>query len=390
MKSGMRWLAAILVGLFLSFLVLREALVTAYAGRDPARAAMLWPSHPSVALESGLAQIGEAAAAGRPPDPALVERLLAISAKAPLAPEPFLVRGVQARVAGDEAGAGRAFLAARERNPRLVAARYFLADHYLRTGDTVDGLAEIAALARLVPGSLSQVAPHLASYARTPGVAPQVKALVRENPELETALLITLAGDARDSELALYLWSGRTAQGSKQWQERMLQSLVKSGRFFEAAAAWSRFSGGLAAGQVDPDFRTDRLAPFGWILASDASGVAEPQGQGRIHLLYYGREDKVLAGQLLMLEPGRYRLSMRVSGATPTAESLAWTIRCLPSAAELASLPLDQRGGALSASFAVPAAGCRAQRLELRGTAPEFAEQAEATIANLRLEGERQ
>jgi hypothetical protein len=389
MSSAMRWPAAILVGIFLAFLVLREATVTAYAGRNPARAAMLWPSHPSVVLESGLAQIGDAAAAGSPADPALVDRLLSVSADAPLAPEPFLVRGVQARVAGDEAAAGRAFIAARTRNPRLVAARYFLADHYLRIGDTGNGLAEIAALARLVPRSLSQVAPYLASYARTPGVAPQVRALVREHPDLELALLNTLAANPGDSNLALYLWSGHPGKGSRQWQERMLRSLVDADRFFEAAAAWSHFSGGIAAGQVDPNFRTDRLAPFGWTLASDASGVAEPQGDGRLHVLYYGRNDKVLAGQLLMLGPGRYRLAMRVSGATPTAKSLAWTIRCLPSGTELATLPLGSRGAELSASFTVPAAGCRAQRLELNGTAPEIAEQAEATIGRLRLEGER-
>lgn len=385
----MRWPAAVLVGLFLAILVLREAMVTAYAGRNPARAATLWPSHPSVVLESGLAQIGDAAAAGSPADPELVNRLLSVSADAPLAPEPFLVRGVQARVTGDEDAAGRSFIAARTRGPRLVAARYFLADHYLRVGDTGNGLAEIASLARLVPRSLSQVAPYLASYARTPGVAPQVKGLVREHPELELVLLDTLAANPGDSNLAMYLWSGYSGEGSRRWQERMLRSLVGAGRFFEAAAAWSRFSGGIAAGQVDPDFRTDRLAPFGWTLASDASGVAEPQGQGRLHVLYYGRNDKMLAGQLLMLGPGRYRLEMQVSGATPTAKSLAWTISCVPSGTELAALQLGSKSGELSASFAVPASGCRAQRLELKGTAPEIAEQAEATIARLRLEGDR-
>ncbi|HET9336229.1 MAG TPA: hypothetical protein VFO12_07475 [Sphingomicrobium sp.] len=389
MIAGLRWPGAIIVGIFLALLVLREAMVTAYVASNPARAAMLWPSHPSVVLESGLAQIGDAAAKGGSADPALVDRLLAVSPVEPLAGEPFLVRGVQARVAGDEPAAGRAFLAARERNPRLVAARYFLADHYLRAGDTGDGLAEIAALARLVPRSLAQVAPYLASYARSPGVAPQVKALLRVHPMLESTLLNTLAADARDSKLALYLWSGRTDKGTRRWQQRMLRSLVQAGRFFEAAAAWSRFSGGLAAGRLDPDFRTDRLAPFGWTLASDASGVAEPQGQGRLHALYYGRDDKVLADQLLMLEPGPYRLSMKVSGASPTAKSLVWAIRCLPSATELADLALDPKEGARSASFAVPAAGCQAQRLELKGTAPEIAEQAEATVAGLRIESDR-
>lgn len=176
------------------------------------------------------------------------------------------------------------------------------------------------------------------------------------------------------------------------WQQRLLGSLVAAGRFAEAKAAWTRFSGGQAAAEIDPDFRTDRLAPFGWTFASDASGFAESLGSGRLHVVYYGREDKVLASQLMMLRPGRYQLSMQVSGTGPTAGSLAWTVRCLPSSAQIASLPLDRvRGrGALSATFTIPAAGCGAQRLEFKGTAPEFAEQAEATIAGLRLQGEGQ
>ena len=98
--------------------------------------------------------------------------MLSASAKAPLAPEPFLVRGVQAQLSGEQQLALRSFLAARQRNPRGIAARYFLADHYLKVGETGPGLNEISALARLVPQSLPTVAPYLAAYAKTPSAAP--------------------------------------------------------------------------------------------------------------------------------------------------------------------------------------------------------------------------
>lgn len=210
--------------------------------------------------------------------------------------------------------------------------------------------------------------------------------MIREHPRLEALLLDVLAADARDGRLALYLWSGRSDEGSRRWQERLIRSLVSAGSFAEAGSAWSRFSGGLAAGQADPEFQSGRLAPFGWTFSSDSAGIAEAQGQGRLHLLYYGRSDKVLASQLLMLRPGRYRLSMQVTEAAPTTGSLGWSVRCVPSSAEAASLPLGRvRSGALATAFVVPAAGCGAQWLELKGTAPEFAEQAEATIAKFRL-----
>ena len=48
--------------------------------------------------------------------------------KVPLAPEPFLVRGVQAELAGNSQLAAQAFAAAEWRDPRSLPARYFLAD----------------------------------------------------------------------------------------------------------------------------------------------------------------------------------------------------------------------------------------------------------------------
>ena len=153
--------------LLAGFFVVRVAFVEAFAAKDPATAAAVWAGHPAALLESGLAQVGDMAAAGRPVDQSLVDRLISASAKAPLAPEPFLVRGVDAQVSGNRAVALQSYLAARERNPRAVAPRYFLADLYLKAGRTEPGLAEISALARLVPQSLPNVAKYLAAYART-------------------------------------------------------------------------------------------------------------------------------------------------------------------------------------------------------------------------------
>ena len=380
----------IVVGLALvvAVLVVRDAFVAAYATREPARAAALWPSHPSVIFASGLDEVGRTAASGRPVDKAIVERLLVASAKAPLAPEPFLVRGVEAQVAGNEALAERAFLEARHRDSRSVAARYFLADLYLRAGQTRQGLGEISALARLVPQSLDGIAPYLAAYALSPGGAPEVKAMIRNHPELEPLLLNALAADAGNDRLAMFLWSGRNDESARGWQERLLNSLVAAGRFEQARSAWARFSS-VADRQEEPldaDFESRSLPPFGWTLVAGPAGVAEPEG-GRLHILYYGRDDLVLANRLLMLKPGSHRLSMRVTGVSRAAKSLAWTIRCLPSTKELAAVVLAEGSrGVLAADFVVPPAGCAAQRLELIGTAPELPEQADITIADLRLE----
>jgi hypothetical protein len=79
---------------------------------------------------------------------------------------------------------------------------------------------------------------------------------------------------------------------------------------------------------------------------------------------------------------------MQMTSVSPTAKSLAWSIRCLPSSNEIAAIPLDQagKGGALAAEFSVPPSGCTAQRLELIGRSPELPEESDLTIAGLRLE----
>ena len=379
--------AVVLLGLLLTALVVRNALVDAYVETKPDRAAIGWSGHPSVILASGLAEVGAAAAAGRPVSPASVRRMLDTSARAPLAPEPYLVRGVAAQVAGDQTLALRAFLEARHRDPRSIAARYFLAGHYLQAGQTRAGLAEISALTRLVPKSLKSVSPQLAAFARMPGGASQVKALLRDQPQLEPWLLDELAASPDDARLVMSLWSGRTIDRDRSWQGRLINTLIAAGRYQDAQSAWQRFDPAIerSGALVDPQFNGKTLPPFGWTLASGAAGVAEPQG-GNLHVIYYGRDDHVLASQLLLLKPGSYRLAMRVGAASPGAKALAWTIRCLPAARELATIGLgSSKGGVVAGHFVVPAAGCEAQQLELAGTAPELPEQAEATIIGLSL-----
>jgi len=380
------------LALLLVALVVLSAWVEAYSSTDPQKAAALWPDHPSVIFASGLEQVGQSAAAGQPIDKELVERLVAAAAKAPLAPEPFLVRGVHAQVAGKSLLAGRAFLEARRRNPRSIAARYFLAGHYLKSGQARLGLDEISALTRLVPQGLGGIAPYLAAYARSPGAMGEVKSLLRRNPQLEPVLLTALAADASDARLAMALWSGRGGEEARGWQVRLLTTLVAAGRFDEAHSAWLRFTHTPARQDqlINEDFESGSLPPFGWTLASGPAGVAEPDEGKRLHILYYGREDLVLASQLMILEPGRYRMSMQVSGASSAAKTLAWTIRCLPSSSEIATMGLASpgKGGLLTVSFPVPPSTCKAQQLELAGNAPEFPEQVELTIANLRLRRE--
>ena len=383
-----RTITVLIGAILLAVLVVRTALVEAYASSNPAIAGIAWPRHPSVIMRKGLAEVGAAAAAGRTVNMETVRTMLATASKAPLAPEPYLVRGVEAQVAGDEAISTQAFLEARRRDPRSIPARFFLADRYLRSGQTQQGLSEIAALTRLVPQSLDRVAPQLAAFARMPGAAAQAKRLLRDQPQLEPWLLGELAFHPADADLALALWSGRNGEQEQLWQQRLVNTMVSSGRVNDARIAWGRFNPtARPVGELfDPKFEGNVMPPFGWTFASGASGVAEPEGDGRLHLLYYGRDNVVLASQLLQLKPGTHRFSMRINFATPTANSIAWVVRCLSPSRDLASINLNSaRRGALVADFTVPSENCSSQQLDLVGTTPELPEQAELSIADLSL-----
>lgn len=392
----MRWariLAVAVLAIAAGVIVVRAAFVAAYTDSNPERAAAVWPGHPTAVFRAGLIRIGEAAAAGRPVTGEVIGPLLWAARPAPLAPEPFLVRGVQLRVGGDEAGAGRAFAEAKRRDPRSIPARFFLADHHLRAGSVGPGLEEVASLTRLVPGSESRLAPVLAGYARTPGAAPQVKALLRAHPELEPRLLELLADDAGNANLILSLASrDDPVGGHPAWQARLVERLVSAGDYERAYALWARLVGRPMSVQArpllfDPQFRQlTTMQPFAWQLESSGAGLVEPDQRG-LHIIYYGRDNVSLASQLLLLGPGRHELAMRVAPAADGASSLSWTVRCLPDDNVIFSFDLAQAAVPEGAArrFDIPAAGCAAQLIHLAGTAPEFPQTVDLTLSQLRL-----
>ena len=92
-----------MLAVLLAVQVVRTAAVSALADARPADAARLWPGHPSVETSLGMITIAEAARDGRAVRAETFDRIFDASAKAPLAPEPFLVRGVQAQLGGETA-----------------------------------------------------------------------------------------------------------------------------------------------------------------------------------------------------------------------------------------------------------------------------------------------
>jgi hypothetical protein len=368
--------------------VVRSAIVAAFAETNPALASRIWPGHPASELWLGLTEIGLASRNHEAVSQSTKLKIRDAARKSPLDAEPFLVRGVEAQIGGNEQLASEAFLAAKLRDGRSIPARYFLAEHYFRGGDAKHALEEIAFLARGVPNGVARLAPYVGIYAKDRRNWPQLRSVFRSDPSLADATLAALATDARNADLVLSLADRSSVNPRSEWPPRMVQSLITAGEYPRAHTLWSKIAhASRATGPIyDPDFRDSAAPPpFNWALTSSTVGLAERRKGGGLHTIFYGQEDGVLASQLLVLSPGNYRLSMNVSGDAARMKALAWTLKCDNSKISIASLPLDPAAAARGWPITVPA-GCPAQLLELAATGSDLPQQTDVTITNLKME----
>lgn len=366
--------------------IARVAVVRAFAERHPTAAARVWAGHPSVERSQAMAEIAQAARDRRQVPPSAFALMAEGSVKEPLAPEPYLVSGIRVELAGDGSRAEQAFRAAQYRDPRSLPAAYFLADRYLRQGDVKRGLPQVAALARLSPGGSTTVAPYLATYARDPANWPALRSLFREHPDLSGPTLTLLGTSASSAPAVLALADLKQNMLDTPWLGPLLNSLVVAGDYAQAQAIWARVARVKAGPYLyDADFSDKRSPPpFNWSLTSSAVGLAERQTGGRLHVVFYGRQDGILATQLLLLAPGQYQMSWQLSGDAAHARSLNWSVWCDKAGEAIGSVTLDaaaQHGW----QFSVPA-GCRAQWLKLSGVGGELPQQVDATVSALKLQ----
>jgi hypothetical protein len=298
---------------------------------------------------------------------------------------------VQAQLSGQTALAIQAFMAAEWRDPRSLPAHYFLADAFFRSGNSARGLQEVGALARLAPNGVVTVAPYIAAYARDRSTWPQLRELFRSNRDLENAALTALAADSANADAVMALVDPQLRATDTSWLPALLNSLINAGQYAKARAIWSSVAHvPVARGSAiyDAGFADAKSPPpFNWTLMSSTVGLAERESGGRLHAIYYGQEDGLLARQLLVLPSGRYQMTMAVAGNLAQGRALTWSVRCDRAQTPFAAIPLDV-AASRPWTFTVPA-GCAAQWLELSGVSSDVAHQSDIVITRLNLVAER-
>jgi hypothetical protein len=389
--------AAFVAVLLAAWLVVRTSIVDA-AAANPFLAERIAPSNPrpKLALATALLLLR----GGRLPPDVQREAVEALG-KAPLAEEPFLIAGIEALARGDVRKGEQLLTEVRRRNPRQRLARLLLLDRYLREHRTQEATIEITVLSRLIGGAQNVLTGQLAQMASDPATAPQMLPILAAHPDLQNAVLESLAGSGKDPELILRvaaLSRGRYLGRNEVWQRQLLVGLVQHGEIAKALTIWAKLAGlppppDGQKGLYDGAFRgAPGAEPFNWSLAGEGIGVAEKTGHSSLQVDYYGHDAGDLARQLLVLRPGRYRFRFRVSGdASGEGSRLAWTLVCQPGGTALLRLPLagvDSTPKEYKADFTVPA-GCASQWLALSGAPGDVETAQSVTLGGLSVEPER-
>jgi hypothetical protein len=390
-----RLLISLLVAGFVGWWAVKVAAVGALARSNPPAAFGIAPDHPTAATEMALLEIavrnGRIAPADR-------DRALHALDRAALADEPFLVAGLAAAADGQAARSEALLAEARRRNPRERMARLLLLNRYLSTGRSPEAGTELAVILRLVPDASAALVPQMAQLASDPKTGQGLAALLGRNPQLRDTVLTRLAAAGADPDLVLTLaarsGSGRNPAAPPDWQHFLLDGLIAKGQVARARQVWLASLAGRGAppavGVYDGAFRgAPGAAPFNWDLVSNGEGAAERVSPPALQVSYYGRNNAMLARQLLLLGPGGYRLQFRADGAAKGEGSrLQWTLACTGAPAPLVQVPLKDIVSAprtIVATFEVPASGCAAQWLRLEGVAGDVAAEQDVHVTDLQV-----
>lgn len=382
------------VGAFVGWHVVQSAAVGALVSRHPAAAARINDDHPAVQIETAMREFR--LNQGRVSERRRADAIAALE-RHPLAEEPFAFAALGALERRDFAKGEALLLEGQRRNARARLIRLLLLGRYLQTGRTAQAAEEIGALTRLISRSGEVLVPELARMAEQPAQRRSLRTALGRDPRLRESVLAHLAEKGADPDLVLEL-AGPAAGASRAtedgWQAVMIRKLADRGDTARAYRLWLSLGGGRGEpgnkGLYDGAFQgLPGVAPFNWLLAANSDGVAERAPGGGIQLVYYGRSPAEMARQLLMLQPGAYRLRFRAEGdASGEGSKIVWRVSCHPGSTNLLELPIDgvkSNPRMLEAGFVVPQSGCPAQWLTLAGLSAEFPSEQSALIRDLQI-----
>lgn len=335
----------IVAGVWIAWQIVRNALVMTV---PPELALRLGPDSPTVlarAAESEL-RAGHTEAARRYARQALVRKPFNVAA--------LRVAGMAADRDGDKAAADRMLTLAGNWSLRDDPAHSWLVKRRLEQGQSASALAHADTLMRrrtdVRPRYFDlMIALALRNDRQAQGA---MVALLQRNPPWRLDFFIHALERREGLPVAAALVAAMRSGPhpvTVEEKARVYQTLIAQGRTDVLRALIAEVGGPDAATVSDGGFDQGGGAPpFDWKLPASAGVLAEiapdADGQAALHAIISQTSRRTVAEQLILLKPGRWRISGRIRQDAGPAEGLAWVLACATGGRELGSIPL--RAGA--------------------------------------------
>jgi len=387
-------LLLILLVLGLAAIVLRDGLANHLAQQGSAEAAVA-PDDARIAIAAARARLERGKLPGSPRLQALARVALD---RETTQPAPLELLALAARDRGDRAQEARWFALSAQLSQRSLATRLWLIQRAVEHGDVADALHDFDVALRTSSLAPPILFPVLARAAADPALIGPIARLLDQPSDWRAAFLHQSAVQAATAPTAAQLllaMHDRPAVTAAHADQTVIATLVGQRQFALARQVFNRFSGAGAKGQgvLDGGFANPSLAyPFGWALAETGPlGAARLSRAGRTVLGWNADPDQsgAVATQLLMLVPGRHKLTTRVVDAMgdPAAPPY-WTVTCAsPGNDQIGLLRLPLIAGQIAGSAVVVPRDCPAEWLVLMIPAGDTAVGQSGTIASIAVDG---
>ena len=316
----------------------------------------------------------------------------------PLAALPYFVLGASIAASGDNRVGGALVDVALSHDPRLAAALLWRTRRGIATGDYVAATDHALRLLSIKPQEKAPL-DLLVLLSGMPAARPRILAAVARTPDWRSGYLGALSASTVSRSFlyqALQTGSPVTVNLTSE-RTTFLSGLIRRGEYDRAYTAWVSWLPDKALSAIaylyDGEFRgMPGVAPFNWQLSTAPNGFASIEPGRGLALTFDGATETVLAGQMMLLQPGRYRIVTAMdkadAGQADTIPGLFWRLGCvgtttmLPdSPVRLARAPVRAAGGVFEIK-----PDCPAQLLELRVTPQVYPAQTSTAMRSVAIE----
>jgi len=304
----------------------------------------------------------------------------------PLDAQALSLLGLIAERKGDGQAAETLMRIAGARTWRDETTQAWLYDHYVRRGDYAEALPHVDAILRVEPESQERLFPVLASLTVKPEAFKALTDFLATSPPWRSWFLSELSAKLANKSRLIELYAALEKTENPPTKDDLvpyLNRLVDEGDYAQAYQLWrATLPPGLRTLDTHPFNRDFELPldglPFNWVL-TEASGadiqiVPSPDaGRKRAMRIQFSGSRVAFANvnQLMLLPPGKYKLSGRVKAEDlQTSRGLWWRVYCADDPDNVLA-HTEPVSGTLpwtdfTVDFEVPAEDCEAQWLQLQ------------------------